>query len=88
MSEKKGYWVRVPFTGYISVHVESKEELDADSAFELAMDAIDDCGYVLVDKYEKDHPANPSCDEFEYVPHVTQGNVTHAVLNDVDWEDG
>ena len=67
------YFVSMPITGHITLEVEAENEKGAIEAWSEKIEEFDD----------------PLSDDtidsaWEYVEHVTEGNVTHAELNDVE----
>lgn len=73
MSEKKEYRVDLPVTGSVSVFVEAE---DKESAIDTALQTVD---FQVDSCNENTEPG----DEWRCHRHVTEGNMTHAVLNDV-----
>jgi hypothetical protein len=70
----KTYLVTMPITGAITLEVEAENEEDALEAFWSKADTM---------RAEDLHADM----DWEYTPHVTEGNVTHAHTNDLDIEE-
>ena len=68
----KTFEVSIPITGVVHMTVEC-ESADEDAVFMACMEQWDEDGCTADD-----------IEEWEFVPHVTTGNVTNAVLNDID----
>lgn len=62
------YGVRIPITGYVFVEVEAEDEKAAEEA---AWEKVNDGAF--------DEP-----DEWEFNRQVVQGNVCHAMLNEIE----
>jgi hypothetical protein len=70
----KTYSVTMPITGVIHVEVQAESE-------EIALEAF----WAEIDTMSGEDINNSL--EWEYCPHVTTGNVTHAMQNDVEIEE-
>lgn len=70
----KNYLVTMPMTGHVSLAVQAEDEQGAICAFWDRLETITD-----IDEEAEDIG-------WEYCEHVTEGNVTHAELNDVEVE--
>ncbi len=75
---KKNYSVLMPFTGYVSLSIKAESKEEAEKKFwELDFNGFEkDIDSGLIDDFE-----------WDFTDHVTRGNVTHAILNDMEIEE-